>query len=190
MKSSLPIILMMLSAGSAWGQKIETRYDPSIDFQRYKTYAWRERKLATQQGKENEKLIDQALVSAVNAQLQAKGLTENPNAPDLYVTYNGGSTIGDSKAGAAYTPYDLAGYGVGDVWTSNQIPGSVPNVWVSMQGVLLFELTDAKTESAVWSTLLRKKINKTGRMPKDLDKTVGEIAKKAFKDFPPKTARK
>jgi hypothetical protein len=189
-KSRLLVISMLLSVTGLWGQKIDTRYDHGNDFRRYKTYAWRERKLLTQQNKENQQLIDQALLKAVNTQLHAKGMTEDNNAPDFYVTYRGGSTIADSKAGHAYAPYQLAGWGVGPVFTNATIPGSVPNVWVSMEGLLLFEVTDAKTDSVAWSALLRKKIKNPGKMPKDLEKVATEIAKKAFQSFPPKTTGK
>jgi hypothetical protein len=188
-RSSLVVLWMMLPVSGVWGQKIETKYDHANDFRRYRTYAWRERKLLTQQNKENQELIDKALVSAVNTQLQAKGLTEDNNAPDFYVTYRGGSTIADSKSGHAYFANDLA-WGVGPAWTNDTIPGSVPNVWVSMQGVLLFEVTDAKTDSATWSTLLKKKLKKPGKMPNNLDQIATEIAQKAFQSFPPKTSGK
>ena len=186
---AVSVILMLLPVSSIWGQKVETKYDHGVDFQRYKTYAWKEPELATKQNKEFEKVIQQALVDAANAQLRAKGLTENQDSPDLYVTYSGGSSTKDSKAAAAYAPQDLRGYGVGQVWTSNAIPGSIPNVWVSTEGVLLFEVTDARTDSVVWSSLLRKKIDRS-KMPKDLDKSAGEIAKKAFRDFPRKATGK
>lgn len=184
-KSGTILVFVILSGSAAQGQKVETRYDHSLDFAAYKTYAWKEGKLATQQGRENEKLIGQALVSAVNAELRAKGLVEDSRKPDLYVSYSGGSALREAKAGAAYAPRDLAGWGVGEIWTSNAIPGSVPNVWTSMQGVLLFELTDRRTGSLAWSAVLRKKINKTGKMPEDIDKAAAAIVKKAFRNFPP-----
>jgi len=181
---------MLLLVVPTWAQSVEIKCDPNNDFRGYKTYAWQERKLLTRQAKENEQLIDQALVDAFNTQLKAKGLTENPSAPDFYLTYRGGSIIGDAKSGQAYTPGDLAGWGVQGTWTSNTIPGSVPNVWVSMRGVLLVEVTDAKTKTVVWSNILRKKIKNPGKMPKDIDKTATAIAKKALQDFPPGANRK
>lgn len=190
-KSILTGVFIILSAVGAWGQKIDIKYDHNNDFRRYKTYAWQERKLLTLQSKENQKLIDQALVSAVNAQLQAKGLKEVQSAPDFYLTYDGGSSIKDSKAGPAYAPYDVAGfspYGLSGGLACG-IPGSTPNVWVSMQGALLFEVTDAKTNAITWSNLLTKRIKNPGRMPKDLDKVAGEIVKKAFQNFPPKAGK-
>jgi hypothetical protein len=189
MKSSLIVILMILPGTVMWGQKVETQYDHGNDFRRYKTYAWRERKLLTQQSKKNQELIDEALVRAVNTQLQAKGLTEDNNAPDFYVTFSGGSAIADAQSGHAYLPRDLA-VGVSPLWTGNIMPGSVPNVWVSVEGMLLFEVTDAKTAAVVWSTFLKKQIKKPGKMPNDLDRVATEIAQKAFRKFPPKTAGK
>lgn len=145
----MTIFLMLLPATGVVGQKIKVHYNRAIHFQRYKTYAWAEHELLTRQDKENEKLIERALIKAVNAQLQVKGLTEDRTNPDLYVAYHGGSAVGDSKAGVAYAPHDLAGPGAGKVWTTNTIPGSIPNVWVAMQGVVSFELTDAKTNMVI-----------------------------------------
>ena len=169
----------------AWAQSVDIKSDPDANFSAYKNYAWKERKLLTMQAKESEEAMDHALVSAFDAQLNAKGFTDDPKAPDFYLTYRGGSTIADAKAGHAYAPYDLAGYGVTGMWTSNAIPGSVSNVWVSMEGVLLVEIIDAKTQKVVWSNTLRKKIKNPGKFPKDLEKVSGEIASKALKGFPP-----
>jgi hypothetical protein len=190
LRFSLVLVFTILSVSSAWSQKVTVKYDHSANFLNYKTYGWKPPQLLTQQGKENEKLINQTLIDAVNTQLQSKGLTEVQNNPDLYVTYSGGSMVGNSKAGTAYAPYDLRAAPVSGVWTSNTIPGSVPNVWVSMEGILMFEIRDAKTDDVVWSSLLKKKLKNPGQMPKDLDKAAGEIVNKAFKDFPPKAAKK
>ena len=191
MKSSLTLVMIICAAACAQGQKTDIKFDRNNDFRRYKTYAWQGRKLLTLQSKQNQELIDQALVSAVNAQLQAKGLTEVQTSPDFYLTYDGGSSIKDSKAGPAYAPYYTAGfspYGLSGGLACG-IPGSTPNVWVSMQGALLFEVIDSKTGSVTWSNLLTKRIKNPGKMPKDLDKAAGVIAKKAFENFPPKAGK-
>jgi len=103
-RSVAGVLWMFLVVVPSWGQTVEVKYDPSTDFRGYKTYAWQERKLLTQQGREAQKEIDQALVDAFNAQLKAKGFTENPSSPDLYLTYTGGSIIADSKSGHGYSP--------------------------------------------------------------------------------------
>ena len=182
--------MMLLAVTSTWAQKAETKFDEKYDFSKCKTYAWLERKLLTQQGKENQDMIEQALVSAIDAQLKAKGLTEDQKAPDLLLSMYGGSRIADAKAGTAYTPMDLAGYGVTNMWTTNTVPGSSPNVWVSVQGLALFEMSDPNTKDVVWSNLLKKKIKNPGKMPKDLYKSATMIATKAFENFPPKAKGK
>lgn len=190
LRFGLVIVLTALSVTGALGQKIKTKYDQSADFTRFKTYGWKDRQLVTRQGKENEKLIDHALVSAVNTQLRAQGFVEDQNAPDLFITYSAGGLVAGSKAGTAYAPYDLRASRVTNVWTSNTIPGSVPNVWATTEGIILFEVTDAKTDTVVWSRLLKKKLKDPGRMPEDLDKIAAEIARKAFQDFPPKSTQR
>jgi len=181
-RTAAGILWMLVLAVPTWAQTVEVKFDRSVDFRGYKTYAWQERKILFQQSKEDQKLIDQALVEAFNAQLKAKGLTENPSAPDFYLTYMGGSVIDDVKSGHAYSPYDVAGQ---QTWNYSTIPGSTPNVWFSMRGMLLVEVTDAKTNTIVWSNTLRKKVKNPGKMPKDLDKTAAKIAKKALESFPP-----
>ena len=182
----LGILGVLIGAAPLGAQSVETQVTPGIDFRGYKTYEWKDRLLMTRQSKENQDLINQALLDAFNAQLKAKGLTENPNAPDIYLTYKGGSMIGDAKSGARYSPGNIAAGQGQSTYIDTTIPGSIPNVWVSMQGILHLEVSDAKTKTVVWSRTLTKKIKDPGRMPKDLDKTAGEIAVKALKDFPPK----
>ena len=185
MKLGLTAALMVLAATTVWAQKVETQYDHGVDFSRYKTYAWTERKFETMQGAEGTHVIDQVLLEAVNKQLQAKGLTEAENAPDLHVTFYAGSHVKEAKAGVGYAPWDLVGYGMLNVWTSDVVPGSTPSTWVAVQGIVLFEISDSRNNAAIWSSLLTKKIKNPGRMPKDIDKAAAEIAKKAFQNSPP-----
>src|SRR6516225_5024812 len=69
MRSGLAVVLLCLAASGGRAQKAETQFDRSTDFSRYKTYAWREYNLLTQQNQQNEKLIEHSLVEAVNARL-------------------------------------------------------------------------------------------------------------------------
>jgi len=190
MKLILRGISLLFVLSSAWAQKVQTHSDPGVDFSHYKTYAWGERKLLTQQGPENRKLIDDSLVSAVSAQLKASGLSESQTTPDFYLSYQGGSFISKAAAGSAITPLEQAYPNLSGTWTSDTIPGSVPNVWVVMQGQIAFNITDAKSNKVVWSTTLSKKIRHPGQMPQNLDQQATKIAQKAFGNFPPKSRTK
>ena len=190
-RSSLAFILVCLAVSGGRAQKAETQFDRRVDFSRYKTYAWREYNLTTQQNPQNEKLIEHSLVNAVNARLKADGLTESQNNPDFYVSYHGGSGMTHGASGSALKPHEVSNPStMGTTFTSNTIPGSIPNVWVEMHGVVVFELTDAKSNTVVWSSTVSKKIKKPGRMPQNLDQETAKIAQVAFRKFPPKSRGK
>jgi Domain of unknown function (DUF4136) len=183
-------MLLCLAASGGLAQKAETQFDRSTDFSRYKTYAWREYNLLTQQHPENEKLIEHSLVEAVNARLRADGLTETASNPDFYLSYHGGSGMTQGQSGSALKPHEVANPGaLGTTFTTNTIPGSIPNVWVEMHGTVVFEVTDAKSGAVVWSSTVSKKIKKPGHMPNDLDQQTAKIAQVAFRKFPPQLTR-
>lgn len=186
----LLVMGVLVGASTVWAQKVETHYEKGTDFSRFKTYAWRDRELSTQQSQQNQELISHSLTDAVNAQLKAKGLTEVQDAPDFYLSFRGGSYVAEGKSGHSMTPQDVSGGGVWGKWTTDILPGSVPNVWVAMQGVIRFDVIDAKTNAVVWNSTLSKKIKKPGRLPESLDAVAAEIAQKAFRDFPPKVKGK
>jgi hypothetical protein len=189
MRSGSAVVLLCLAVSGGRAQKAETHFDRSIDLSRYKTYAWREYNLLTQQNPQNEKLIEHSLVEAVDAQLKAKGLTETPNNPDFYLSYHGGSGMTQGQSGSALKPHEVANPGaLGTTFTTNTIPGSIPNVWVEMHGAIVFEVTDAKSGAVVWSSTVSKKIKKPGHMRNDLDQQTAKIAKRPFKSFHPSRA--
>jgi len=190
MKHCLGIIGVLLAVSIARAQKVETQYDRSADFSSYKTYAWRQERLLTQLSRENQARVKQSLVNAVNAQLQAKGFTQTQSAPSFYVGYNGGA-LAKGMAGEGMTPEELAHPMTLDTWQATTMPSEVPNVWVTMEGTLEFDVIDAKSNTVVWSSILREKLkNNPGQVPKDLDRETAELAQKAFRSFPPKTGHK
>jgi Domain of unknown function (DUF4136) len=191
MRGGLAIMLLCLAAKGGLAQKAETQFDRSTDFSRYKTYAWREYNLLTQQNPQNEKLIEHSLVDAVNARLRADGLTETASNPDFYLSYHGGSGMTEGQSGSAMKPHEVSNPStMGTTFTTNTIPGSIPNVWVEMHGAVVFEVTDAKSNAVVWSSTVSKKIKKPGHMPNDLDQQTAKIAQVAFRKFPPKSRGK
>ncbi len=185
---SLPIIGVLLVANAVWAQKVETQYNHSANFSSYKTYAWRQERLLTQQSRENQAAIKKSLYNAVNTQLQAKGFTQTQSSPDFYVGYSGGA-LAKGMAAEGMTPVELAHPLTADSLAVSTMPSEIPNVWVTMQGTLQFDVIDAKSNTVVWTSTLREKISHPGEMPKDLDRVTAELAEKAFQRFPPKTRR-
>jgi len=181
------MVVMGLALSPAWGQKVQTHYDQGADFSRYKTYAWKERKLLTRQGPDADKQLDQSIVRAVTEQLKAKGLVETQESPDLYLSYRAGAVPGSQGSGE---PVDMRAVDVGSPFGIPIVAGAVPNVWFSVQGLMIFDLVDPKSNASVWSCSLQKKFKNQSELPKDLDREVDQLVSKAFKDFPPKTRGK
>src|SRR6516165_7675466 len=181
-KGGLGIIGALLVVSSARAQKVETQYDRNAYFSSYKTYTWRQERLLTQLSKENQARVKQSLVNAVNAQLQAKGFTQTQSGPSFYVGYSGGS-MAKGMAGEGMTPEELAHPMALDTWQATMMPSEVPNVWVAMEGTLEFDVIDPKSNTVVWSSILREKLkNNPGEVPKDLDRVTAELAQKGFRN--------
>jgi hypothetical protein len=189
-KGSLGIIGVLLMVSVARAQKVESQYDRNADFSSFKTYAWRQERLLTQLSKANQARVKQSLVNAVNAQLQAKGFTQTQSAPSFYVGFSGGA-LAKGMTGEGMTPEELAHPMTLDTWDATIMPSDVPNVWVAMEGTLEFDVIDAKSNTTVWTSVLRERLkNNPGEVPKDLDRETAELAQKAFRNFPPKTGHK
>jgi len=187
-KGVLRLLLVLgLAMSPAWGQKVQTQYDPSTDFSRYKTYAWKERKLLTRQGPDADKQLDETIVSAVNAQLKAKGMVETQESPDLYLSYRGGGLPGSQGSGE---PVDVRAVDIGSPYNTPIVAGAVPNVWFSVQGQIVFDFVDPKSSATIWSSSLQKKFKNQSELPKNFDRELDQMVRKAFRDFPPKTRGK
>jgi hypothetical protein len=56
----------------------------------------------------------------------------------------------------------------------------------SIDGHVVFHLTDAKSGQAVWTATATKKIRDPHKGMKDMEKQVEQIVSKTFKSFPPR----
>jgi len=178
------LLAMGIAFGPAWGQKVQLQYDHGTDFSHYKTYAWKDRDLLTRHGPEAEKQLDELIVSAVNAQLKARGLVETSESPDLYLSYYAGGTLGTHGPGEAVS---VLATNAGGPLSPEMAPGAVPTAWFEVHGQITFSFVDPKSTQTVWSSTLQKKFKNQTELPKDADREVDQIVRKAFRDFPPKT---
>jgi len=164
-------LLTMISSG-AFGQKVNTDWDHSTDFTRYRTYAWLESKNPA-----GNQLWNQRIVQDIDSQLALKGFrkVDVGQQPDVYVTYNAGVKQNTSVVG-----YD---YGFGPGWRWGGMGGMVQyNQVVENVGTLVVDIVDAQKKQLVWrgvasETLSDKSESNIGK----LEKTV----KKLFDKYPP-----
>jgi hypothetical protein len=145
-----------LIATAAFAQHVTTDSAPGAPFGRYRTFAWTPGTPAA------VSLTEQRIHAGVNAQLQAKGLTQVNANPDLYVA---------THVMKEQVPEVIAN-GFGPWWGYG---GGMASVQTYTKGTLVVDLYDAATKKMVWrgvatSTLSSKPSKNTAKLDKALAK--------------------
>jgi hypothetical protein len=159
-------------------QKITTSYQHDFDFGNHRRYAWGQNHVLTRQGRPNDAIIEQKIVQNVNRILAAKGFTEDRTNPDFFVSFDAGAPASNGGFEAPPPP-------PGPVTPLNPFPGVPQEMWYSVNGVIAFHVTAAKSNQAMWSALAKKKVRDPQKAMKNLDQEVREFVDRAFKSFPP-----
>jgi len=170
--------LLLLVAVSAWAQKVETGYDKSANFSKYKTYAFIPR--ATPAA---NPAIATIIDYDVEYELNQKGLRKVDNNPDLLVRVYGGPGEVESSY-AAEDPSHIAtgGYPMpGTTMWAGSLPAT-PNPQV-IHGSITVDLIDAGQKHIVWRATAKGKMDydKRSKMLDKANKAVEEM----FKKYPP-----
>jgi hypothetical protein len=156
----------LLLSTNVWAQDVSYDYDKTVDFTAFKTYAW------TNGGNVQDELNHKRIVSAVNAQLTAKGLRQvEPGAnPDVLVAYHAGTR----------RELEVSGAGVGAYRPGRWGSARVAQVAV---GALAVEISDSKSGSVVWRGVATKDLD-LDASPEKREKNINKAAEKLFKSYP------
>lgn len=162
------IVLALLAAVSALGQKVQIESDQAVDFSRFKTFAINSGRLTSANPSLNNDLVKRRIEADIQKDLQAKGLTFVASGPsDLRVHYTLGASRGVETE--AY-PAGWRGWGTRVV----RVPYA--------EGTLVVDLRDTGTRSLVWRAIAREDQRDASKIEPKLDSMV----KKAFDKYPPK----
>ena len=173
-------LIALLMPVAAMAQKVSYDYDKTANFATFKTYAHKD---GTKVG---QPLIDDRIVSAIEAELAAKGLTKSDN-PDVFVVYHVAfDTQKDiSTYSSGYGGYGAYGWGWGGGWAGGTTSTQVRDILV---GTLVIDVADAKKSQVAWRGMGVKEV-KTQAKPEQRDKSINEAVKKIFKNYPPKVKK-
>ena len=170
----VPFIALMFALVFSAGCDLSTTmdYDQDVDFSTIKTYQWA--------GEKPEQVTDMAhkrLMSAIDEQLQAKGLSLVNSDPDVFVVYYGD----DEKQVVANTTH--YGYGYGPGWYGGMgMGGSTTTVSTFRVGTLVVDMYGAAKKELIWRGTVSGTINDD---PQKNVKIVQKAVKKLFKKYPP-----
>ena len=165
--------MFLLFAYPVFGQKVDVKFDKTVDFSKYKTYFWVKGMPA------RNPIINQMITDAIDQQLSARGLTKTDAGGDLQVMF------------MAAVDLDLQITGI--TWSNVSNPmGSLATVGPPMnirQGTLVVDMTDRKTERYVWRGIAKETLTRapSGDMAKDaqsVEKLVKKAVEKMFNKYP------
>ena len=173
-KLFVAILLLLLGAVSVSAQKVSVGSDPGVDLTKYKTYAW------AQQSASINPLISQVIISSVDSELAAKGLTKVDRDPELTVVVFGSTDSDMHVSNPSWAP-SLNSIATGVVVGSQS--------FLITKGTLVVDIADAKTTKSVWRGQATQTLDHgpTGDKAKDakmVEKPIRQSVKKMFKQFP------
>jgi len=159
----IALALSALTAGVVYAQHVTTDSDPAAPFASYKTYAW------TPGTASAISLTEQRIHEGVNAQLQAKGMTQVDSNPDVFVATHVTTHAVPQIIADGFGPWGFGGGGMATVQTYTE-------------GSLIVDLYDAATRKMVWRGVATTTVsNKPEKNAAKIDKSL----MKMFERYPP-----
>jgi hypothetical protein len=164
---ALILSLILLSAPSAFAQKVLVEFDQGANFSHYKTFSIREGKLSSKNPALNSELVKKRIDVAIERGLTARGLAMVNERPDLNVRYTLGS---GHKTEVEKYPAGWRGLGTRAV----RIPYA--------EGTLVIDLRDRETRALAWRAISTVEKSDANKIEGKLD----DMVSKALKKYPPK----
>jgi len=165
--ATLVCLTLLLAPAPGPAQKVNTDFDESVEFSKFKTYGWRRGRINTKLPNLDNSLVDKHIKAAVDRQLTSKGLQESSDKPDVWVTYILGAR---NMREVDTVPAGWRGWGTRRV------------AYKVTRGTLVIDLKDGVKNELVW----RATCMDTAGDPVKFEKRIDNDVKKAFEKFPPK----
>lgn len=173
-----PLLLALLAGCS--GIKVNSDYDPAVDFASLRNYAWLPRAPeGTGDPRLDSSLLNDRIERAIDDSLRAKGLTKvAAEQADFFVTFHIGI---DQKLDVTTIPTTYGYYGR---W-GGFYGGTETRVDQYEQGTLLIDFVDQGKDDLLWRGSGQTRISEH-RSPEDREKRVREVVEAILGQFPPK----
>jgi hypothetical protein len=162
-------LVVTLLPAVAHAQKVDTDFDPAVDFRTFKTYSW------TTGTPSPNPIGEQRIQDAVNKALQAKGLKLVTANPDLVVATH---AVGKEEKEPVST-----GYGGPYRWGDGM---ATTSVYTYVKGTLAVDLYSAQSKKLAWRGVATDTMS--DKAEKNADKVIKAVDK-MFKSYPPKAKK-
>ncbi len=161
------LAVVVFTATIVFAQKINTEFDQSANFAKYKTFAIRGGQFNSKNPALNSELSQKKIETDIRNALTAKGLKEAFGRPDLIVHYHFG----------AVQKHQVERYATGIRGRGTRV---VHEPYT--EGTLVIDLRDAAGKSLVWHSVATEDKGNAGDVGKKLD----DMVRKSFDKYPPK----
>jgi len=172
----IPALALMAIAGCGGPRlTIDSDYEPSTDFSKYKTWMWVEGAKMTE--KDIDSLSQQRIRAAVEAELPAHGLKKADQDADLGVAFH----ISVQRK----IESSPATVGVGYGWGPAHIGVSKNPTRTYDEGTLILDLIDPRTKTLIWRGIARGTVDPDAS-PEDRKERIRNALAHLMEDYPPK----
>jgi hypothetical protein len=161
------LILILLTTGTVFAQKVTIEFDQAADFTKFKTFAIRDGQLNSKNPALNSELVKKRIDADIERDLTVRGLKMVSGPADLNVRYRLGSA---AKTEVERYPAGWHGMGTRVV----RVPYT--------EGSLVIDLRDTGTRSLVWRAIAREDKSDASKIEGKLD----DMVKKSLEKYPPK----
>jgi hypothetical protein len=161
--------VLMALAGCTHRQATSVAYNPTVDFEHYRTYSWREGTPPP------AKITDMEIMAGVERQLAVRGLRRVERGGDLVVTYH----LTTEKS------LDIKTYDYGTPYYGTYLYPTVPTTVIKevKQGTLVVDLIDRRKNELVWRGIGTDRLPNN---PASVARRVEDVTEKMFKQYPPR----
>jgi hypothetical protein len=176
--NSVVIALMgfALLTGCSSTTTVDRDYDHSVDFSKYKTFAWFDHSQSKHKPQHASQIVDVRIRRAIASDLEKKGFTEvPPESADILITYYGSSEekIEIYNSGYGYGYGHWGGYwgmGYGGYGGYGGVTAYQYDV-----GTLIIDIVDASKNDLVWRGMLQKTLSKSDSSQEKINEHVARI---------------
>lgn len=158
--------------------------DDSVNFSKYKTFAWIDTKEKTEE-KKGADLLEKNIVSAVNTELQKEGWQETKRNPDVLLSYDvlvektvkedNEPVYSRSFSRTFFNPYTRRW---SSIYYPSQFLGYDNRQYEVREGTVTITMLDAKTNKTIWQGWTTDQVNSKNLTSKEIQSSVKSIFRK------------
>ena len=175
------MIAIFLCAVNYTDAQVNSDYDKTVDFSKYKTFTFKGwEKNSDQQLNDLDK---NRILDAFKSEFDSRGLKADNDNPDMAVTLF--IVLDDKTNTTAYTNY-TGGMGYGAGWGYGAGMGSSTtsvSTYDYVEGTLVIDFYDEETKKLIWQGTLEDTVNEK---PKKREKSIPKNVAKLMKNYPVK----